>query len=69
MARTEKHQESLHLSPALQGRYPGPAPHSLIQVNVQGSVGIIRIFVILVTGQSILREERDLLLFIQPIGP
>lgn len=63
MARTEKHQESL------QGRYQGPAPHSLIQVNVQGSVGIIRVFVILVTGQSILREERDLVVFTQPIGP
>ena len=56
----QKHQESLGLSLALQGSYPTPALHSLIQVDVQGSVRVIGVFVVLITGQSILREERDL---------
>lgn len=48
-------------------RRPCPAPrvgwprsqHLLIQVNVQGPVRIIGIFVVLVTGQGILRDDRN----------
>lgn len=47
-----------HVQP--HGQLPWPySQYSLIQIDVQGPVRVIGIFVILVTGQGILRDDRN----------
>lgn len=55
--RTERHGEDAD-TPGDPGL--SPAPHSLIQVYVQGPVRVVGVFVILITRQSVLRKDRDL---------
>ena len=47
-----------HVQP--YGQLPWPhSQHLLIQVDVQGPVRVIGIFVVLVTGQGVLRDNRN----------